>query len=169
MEQASPPDVRTDALRLLSNGIYVLTACVHETIHAASVTWVTQASFQPPLVLMALQRNSHLAQAVRQARRFGLNILEAGQEGVAERFFRHVTVPAETEELEGFAFRSSSARCPLLLDAMAWLECRVAAEPETPGDHCLIMGEVHGAGVRRQGQPLALWGTPWSYGGLKDA
>ena len=51
-------DVRSDAMRLLSNGLYVLTACLSDTIHAATVSWVSQVSFQPPLVMVALQRNS---------------------------------------------------------------------------------------------------------------
>ncbi len=163
----APADVRLDALRMLSNGVYVLTACVGETIHAVTITWVSQVSIQPPLVLAALRRNSRVAGAVRQARRFALNVLEAGQESLAERFFEHTTVPEESQALAGLAFRSSPARCPLLVDALGWVECRVAAEPAAPGDHCLILGEVTGAGVRRQGRPLVLRDTPWSYGGLK--
>ena len=60
-------DVRSDALRMLSNGVYVLTACLGDTVHAATVAWVCQVSFQPPLVMVALQRNSHLAPTVRKA------------------------------------------------------------------------------------------------------
>ncbi|MDQ1300622.1 MAG: 4-nitrophenol 4-monooxygenase/4-nitrocatechol 2-monooxygenase, reductase component [Chloroflexota bacterium] len=53
-------------------------------------------------------------------------------------------------------------------DALGWLERRFAGEPATPGDHVLILGEVTGAGVRRPGQPLPLWMTPWSYGGAGE-
>jgi flavin reductase (DIM6/NTAB) family NADH-FMN oxidoreductase RutF len=159
-----PVEVRTDALRLLSNGVYVLTVCAGDTIHAATVTWATQASVHPPLVLMALRRNSHLADAVRKAHRCALNILETGQEALAATFFEHMTTSIEAESLGSYAFRSSPGRCPLLLDALGWLECRVAAEPETPGDHSLILGEVVGAGVRREGSPMVLGHTPWAYG-----
>jgi flavin reductase (DIM6/NTAB) family NADH-FMN oxidoreductase RutF len=161
-------DVRNDALRLLSNGLYVLTTCVGDTIHAATVSWVTQVSFQPPLVLVALRRNSHLANAVRKAHRFALNVLAADQEALAEKFFTHLTASAGTDELAGYAFRSSQVRCPLLTDSLGWLECRLAAEPPTPGDHSLILGEVTGAGIRRDGKPLVLWATPWFYGGLRE-
>jgi flavin reductase (DIM6/NTAB) family NADH-FMN oxidoreductase RutF len=167
MTLEAPADVRLDALHMLSNGVYVLTACVGETVHAVTVTWVSQVSIQPPLVLTALRRNSRVAGAVRQARRFALNVLEAGQETLAERFFEHTTVPEDSPALSGLAFRSSPARCALLIDALGWVECRVAAEPATPGDHWLILGEVTGAGVRRQGRPLVLHDTPWSYGGLR--
>ncbi len=160
-------EVRSNALRLLSNGLYVLTACQSDTIHAAAVSWVTQASFQPPLVLIALQRNSRLVQAVRQAHRFALNILAADQERLAEKFFGHLTLPVQTTDLVGSAFRPDPAHCPLLMDALGWLECRLAAEPTTPGDHSLLLGEVTAAGLRRAGAPMVLWQTPWAYGGLK--
>ena len=159
-------DVRNDALRMLSNGLYVLTTCAGETLHAATVSWVSQVSFRPLLVMVALRRNSHLADAVRTARRFAINILAADQEMTAEKFFEHTQVRADQETLAGHSFRPSPARCPLLTDAPAWLECRFASEPATPGDHCLIVGEVTGAGVRRREAPLVLWNTRWTYGGV---
>jgi flavin reductase (DIM6/NTAB) family NADH-FMN oxidoreductase RutF len=162
-------DVRLAALHMLSNGVYVLTACVGETIHAVTVTWVSQVSIQPPLVLTAIRRNSRLSGAVRQSRRFALNILESGQEPLAQRFFEHLSLPESSEDISGLAFRSSPAHCPLLMDGLGWVECRVAAEPAAPGDHSLILGEVTGAGVRREGRPLVLGDTPWSYGGLRSA
>lgn len=166
--ESSSTDVRNDVLRLLSNGLYVLTACLGDTIHAAAVSWVTQVSFHPPLVLVALRRNSHLAHAVRKAHRFALNILGAEQQALAQSFFTHLTVPAGVTDLAGYPFRGDPARCPLLTDALGWLECRLAAEPPSPGDHTLFLGEVTGAGLRRAGQPMVLWQTPWSYGGLRE-
>jgi flavin reductase (DIM6/NTAB) family NADH-FMN oxidoreductase RutF len=162
-------DVRSDALRLLSNGLYVLTACVADTIHAAAVSWVSQVSIEPPLVLVALRRNSHLAQAVRKARRFALNIPDADQVALAEPFLSSLTLHVGDPTIAGLAFRTSSAHCPLLTDALGWVECRLAAEPTVPGDHSLLLGEVTGAGVRREGAPLTLWDTAWSYGGLRES
>ncbi len=158
-------DVRGDALRLLSNGLYVLTTCQEDTIHSATVAWVSQVSSEPPLVLVALRRNSHLAHAVRKAHRFALNVLAADQQAIAARFFQYLAATIGSDELGGFAFRPGSGHCPLLTDAMAWLECRLAAEFSSPGDHALFLGEVVGAGVRRQGEPMVLWDTPWYYGG----
>jgi flavin reductase (DIM6/NTAB) family NADH-FMN oxidoreductase RutF len=161
-------DVRSDALQLLSNGLYVLTACVADTIHAAAVSWVSQVSFEPPLVLVAVRRNSHLAHAVRRAHRFALNIIGSEQPALAEPFLGSMTLPVGGQTMAGLAFRSSAAHCPLLTDALGWLECRLAAEPPAPGDHCLLLGEVTGAGIRRAGPPLTLWDTSWTYGGLRE-
>ena len=162
-------DVRSDAMRLLSNGLYVLTACLSDTIHAATVSWVSQVSFEPPLVMVALQRNSHLAHAVRKAHRYAVNILGVDQEALAEKFFAHLTAPVGEQTLAGQSVRGSAAHCPLITDAMAWLECRLAAELPNPGDHSLLLGEVTAAGIRRQGAPMVLWETPWSYGGLSES
>lgn len=158
-------EVRGDALRLLTNGLYVLTACTEDVVHSAAVAWVTQVSAEPVLLLVALRRNSHLAQAVRSARRFALNILADDQLTLAERFFTYATTSAASESLAGFGFREGAGHCPLLTDALAWFECRFAAEPESPGDHVLILGEVTGAGVRRDGKPVVLGRTAWFYGG----
>jgi flavin reductase (DIM6/NTAB) family NADH-FMN oxidoreductase RutF len=160
-----PTDVRSDALRLLSGGLFVLTSCDDDAIHAAAVSWVSQVSSQPVLVLVALRRNSHLAQAVRSSHRFALNILGREQQDIAGRFLSHQVLSVTDEDLAGEAFRMSPSKCPLLTDTLAWLECRFAAEPSSPGDHCLILGEVTSAGVRREGRTLTLWDTPWSYGG----
>jgi flavin reductase (DIM6/NTAB) family NADH-FMN oxidoreductase RutF len=162
-------DVRSDTLRLLSNGLYVLTVCLSDTLHAATVSWVSQVSFQPPLVMVALKRNSRLAHAVRKAHRFAINILGADQESLAEEFFTHLSAPSELQTLAGHSFRNGVGHCPLLTDAMAWLECRLDAELPTPGDHSLMLGEVTGAGVRRQGTPMVLWETPWSYRGSSES
>jgi flavin reductase (DIM6/NTAB) family NADH-FMN oxidoreductase RutF len=161
-------DVRSEALRLLSGGVYVLTACTSDSLHAATVTWAGQVSFQPPLVMVAVRRNSRLAGAVRQAHRFALNILGADQAGLAERFFQHWTASPEAVAAMGAPFRLAAGNCPLLAGTLAWLECRVAAEAPSPGDHALLLGEVTAAGVRRAGPPLVLGDTPWSYGGVGE-
>lgn len=161
-------DVRTEALNFLSNGVYILTAATADTVHAATVTWASQISFQPALVMVALRRNSHLAQAVRKAHRFALNIMADDQHDLAARFFSHFTGSAEGTPGREWPFRMTMAKCPLLTEGMAWLECKLVAEPPSPGDHALMLGEVTGAGVRRQGRPMILHDTPWSYGGIRE-
>lgn len=166
--ETQPGDVRSEALRFMSNGVYILTAAAGETLHAAAVTWASQVSFQPALLVVALRRNSYLAQAVRKAHRFALNIIGEDQAEVAERYFTHFTAPLESAQGADHPFRMTIGRCPLLTDALAWLECKLVAEPSSPGDHALMLGEVTGAGVRRQAKPLVLNDTHWFYGGIRD-
>jgi flavin reductase (DIM6/NTAB) family NADH-FMN oxidoreductase RutF len=157
-------DVRRDALSLITNGLYVLTSRTDDSVHAITVSWVTQVSAQPPVVLVALRRNSHVSAAVRKAKRFALNILASDQFELAEKFFRHVVIAQPTGAIEDAPFRLGQARVPLLTDAVAWVECRLIGSPESPGDHELALGEVIGSGIRRQETPMVLWQTPWTYG-----
>ncbi len=168
MAPETPIDVRAEALHLMSNGVYVLTAAVVDVAHAATVTWASQVSFQPALLLVALRRNSHLAQAVRKAHRFALNIMADDQQESVARYFEHYTGPLEGGRGLESPFRLTLAKCPLLIDALGWLECKLVAEPPSPGDHALMLGEVTGAGIRREGHPMVLRDTPWSYGGLRE-
>jgi flavin reductase (DIM6/NTAB) family NADH-FMN oxidoreductase RutF len=117
--------------------------------------------------MVALRRNSHLAQAVRKAHRFAINILAQDQQALAERFFAHYAVPAEPAGGPDWPFRLTLGKCPLLTEGIAWLECKLVAEPQSPGDHALMLGEVSGAGVRRNTRPMVLHDTPWSYGGIR--
>lgn len=169
MAPEAPIDVRAEALHLMSNGVYILTAAVSDVAHAATVTWASQVSFQPALVLVALRRNSHLAQALRKAHRFALNIMGQEQQELVVRYFEHYTGSLEAVSRSPESpFRLTLGKCPLLTDSLAWLECKLVAEPASPGDHALMLGEVTGAGVRREGRPMVLRDTPWSYGGLRE-
>ena len=94
MTPEPPTDVRVETLRLLSGGLFVLTSCAEDTVHAAAVSWISQVSAEPALVLVALRRNSHLAQAVRDSHRFALNILGKEQEEVAHSFLEHQILSA---------------------------------------------------------------------------
>ena len=164
-----PIDLRHEALRLLSNGLYILTACDGDTAQGVAVSWVSQVSFRPPLVMLALRRDSQVLDAVRGGKRCALNVLAADQTDVASVFFRTVTVSAAAGALAGFPFRTSANHCPLLTNSLGWVECSIVDEPSAPGDHTILLGEVTGAGIRSDTSPMVLWNTPWAYGGLRDA
>ncbi|WP_239651766.1 flavin reductase family protein [Neosynechococcus sphagnicola] len=54
--------------------------------------------------------------------------------------------------------------CPIIQEALGYLECRLVGMVEQ-GDHTVFVGEVIGAGVHREGEPLLLESTGWQYGG----
>ncbi len=153
------------AIRMFQYGLYVLTCGADEQARAASVTWVTQVSMQPRRVAVAVRRDSHIYVALRAAGEFALNVVGEGDKGLASAFFRYV-------EPAGGAFRDyafeagESTGAPLLLDAVAWLECRVVEEANEGGDHGLFIADVLAGDVRQPDVPsMSLTATGWSYGG----
>ena len=54
--------------------------------------------------------------------------------------------------------------CPLLDEALAWLECS-AEQFVSAGDHTLVIGSVLDGAVLREGEPLTQRDLGWTYGG----
>lgn len=150
------------ALRMITYGVYVATSRAGERVAAATVTWLSQVSFEPPLVVVGLRKDSHLFQVVSESGTFAINLLDEGQKKIATTFFR--TPVQQSELLSGYAFQAGQTGSPLLEESPAYLECKVVGSL-AQGDHEVVMGEVIAAGVRREAAPLELRATGWQYGG----
>lgn len=133
------------ALRMIPYGIYVLTARGADgTLAAATVNWVTQSSFKPPLLAVAVKEDSGAHALVKASKAFALNVLGKGQQKLAFSFFKPAVV--DGNKLSGEPFRAGVTGAPLLESAPAFVECRVVNAVEG-GDHTLFLAEVIEAGV----------------------
>lgn len=144
MDEAS----RKTALRMVPYGIYVLTAeAPGGDTAAATVNWVTQTSFEPPLVAVAVKADSGTYEVIKQAGSFALNMLGKTQQGIAFGFFK----PAERNGnmLGDQEIKAGSTGVPLLVAAPAAVECRVV-DTVAQGDHHIVVGEVVDAHVASQ-------------------
>lgn len=151
-------------LRMFHYGLFVATSPGTEGIRAATISWVTQVSFEPKLILVALRKGTAICEAVQSSRRFALHVVGAHQPDFARAFFTGAQGTAE--EIAGHRYHLSAHQVPILEDATAWLECEVVEEAGASGDHALfIAGLVDGA-IAVPGAPaLALRDTVWHYGG----
>src|ERR1700752_1177922 len=96
-------DAKKTALRMIPYGIYVLTADDGKgNIAAATVNWVTQSAFAPPLVVVGVKTDSGAYHAIKTAQTFVLNMLGKDQKGLAFTFFKPATVA--DGKLSGQAF-----------------------------------------------------------------
>lgn len=81
-------NVKKTVLRMIPYGLYVLTAKgKDDTVGAATVNWVTQASFAPPLVVVGVRTDSQVHALIKDSRAFALNVLGKGQQAMAFTFF----------------------------------------------------------------------------------
>jgi flavin reductase (DIM6/NTAB) family NADH-FMN oxidoreductase RutF len=149
-------------LRMIPYGLYVLTARTADGVNAATVSWLSQASFDPPRVIAALRNDSGIWQRARAAGTFAINLLGAGQKDLASAFFRHVEPEGNT--IGGAAFHEGTTGAPILDDVPAYLECRVV-ESLDAGDHTFFLADIVDAGVQNDLAPLAMADTGWNYGG----
>lgn len=158
------PQVKKQTLRLLNYGLYVVTAVDGEEVAAGSVNWLSQASFEPPLVMVAIKEESGLHALVERSGGFAVNVLEAEQQDTAAAFFRPTQV--QGGKLNGYSFEAGpKTGAPLLLDLPAWFEARVTDAVDR-GDHTVYVAEVIEAGLRDpEAIPMFLRDTGWFYGG----
>ncbi len=133
-------DTKKAVLRMIPYGIYVMTAESKDgDTAAATVNWVTQTSFDPPLVAIGVKADSGAYAVARRSGAFALNMLGKGQQAIAFDFFK----PAERDgdTLSGHPIRAGETGVPILAEAAAVAECRLVEVVER-GDHHLFLGEV---------------------------
>lgn len=157
------PKKKKSALRLLSNGMYVITSRNGECFGAATVTWVSQASFQPPLVMAAVRRDSNVFQCLSASRVAALHILGHDQQELAQKFF--APTRASNGSLNGEPFVDGKTAAPILPRVPAYLECRVRQILNGEGDHAVVILEVVEAECGEPVRPLTIADSPWHYGG----
>jgi flavin reductase (DIM6/NTAB) family NADH-FMN oxidoreductase RutF len=125
---------------MIPYGIYVLTADDGKgNIAAATVNWVTQTAFAPPLVVVGVKTDSHAYAALKASKAFALNMLGKEGKGLAFTFFKPAAVA--DGKISGQAYRKGTTGAPLLEAAAGAVECKVTSIVEQ-GDHHIVVGEV---------------------------
>lgn len=150
------------ALRMIPYGLYVLGVGRDNRATASTVNWLTQASFQPPLVVVGVKDGTVTLERLKANGSFAVSVLGTGQKDTAFAFFKHVE--PENGKLAGYAYETQSTGAPVLLDAPAWFECDLVTTVEE-GDHAIVVGRVVDAGVRQETKTLTLAECGVNYGG----
>jgi len=152
---------RQQSLRMLSYGVYILSSENEGEYCVSTITWVSQASFEPPMISVCIKRNSASYEIVKKRGEFILHLLGDNQKELASTFFKPTIF--ENEKLNGQEF-SLENNLPLLKDIPAYIQCKVVEILEN-GDHPLFLAEVVDAKINNDSNPLELRKTGWTYGG----
>jgi len=133
---------------------------------AGTVSWLMQTSIHPPMITIALRKDSDLAETVAKARVFNIHILGKEDEKIVERFSGDSDITAQQINDLGFEL-SENAESPLFDCGVAILECEAVDDVVTDGDHMLFVSKVTNAEVRHtDAQALHRWETAFEYGGV---
>lgn len=149
-------------LRKIPHGLYICGVKDGDEVNGFTASWVMQASFKPPLIVNCVNKSSISHAMIKDSGVFSLSFLGAEQKYLAQQFFKpQRRVGNKFEEVE---FYLGETGCPIISDTLGYVECKVLGAVEK-GDHTVYVGEVIGAGVHREGEPLLLENTGWNYGG----
>ncbi|KGG16907.1 MULTISPECIES: diflavin flavoprotein [unclassified Prochlorococcus] len=110
-------------------------------INSAMVaSWISQASFSPPGITIAVAKDRAVESLLHIEDLFALNILNQSNHQKLLKQFLQPFLPG-ANRLSGLDLLRTPGNQPILPEALAWLECCVKQRMEC-GDHWLIYAEV---------------------------
>lgn len=118
----------------------VLSARVGDAESAMLASWVSQASFVPPGLTIAVAKDRAVEGLVLTGSKFVLSILGQGNSGPVTKQLLKSFKPGESR-LEGLPTKQTESGLYILSDGIAWLECTVKSRIET-GDHWVLYATV---------------------------
>jgi flavin reductase (DIM6/NTAB) family NADH-FMN oxidoreductase RutF len=138
-------------------GIYVLTTFHEEKVNGMIASWVSQVSYDPPMVMAAIHPNRYSHHLIMQSGFFALHILARNQADLLQRFKGSDPV-AKFASISWVRGRNG---CPILKESLAYMECEVKTSC-APGNHTLFVAEIKDAGIISDNEPL----STLEYGGI---
>ena len=146
----SPAEFKAALSRWVTGVTVVTTRSRGGELAGLTASSFTSVSLEPPLVLFCLAHSSTGKPAFDATDGFVINILSAGQRTLSARFAQQ-----GGDKFAGVAWHAGLRGMPLLDEALAHLECRIA-QVHPGGDHLLVVGEVEEVHVREE-QPLVYY------------
>ena len=127
-------------LACIPQSIYVMTAEHEQRQRGVMVSWVQQAGFDPPMVLVALRKGNDIVPLIHDSRCFALSqIVE--DDRLAWKKFSHR--PADDDNpLDAFEIERRVTGAPILKRAAAFMDCTLIRHLDIDGDHDLYVGLI---------------------------
>jgi flavin reductase (DIM6/NTAB) family NADH-FMN oxidoreductase RutF len=150
-----------NVLERIPYGIFVIaTTSRTDGLRGIIATWVTQLSFEPPLVAVSVEKKGDLADALRRSGQFSLSLVPATGLQVAKNILKagsHLNGPEVFD-----AFTGPLIDPPILRDSSGALICQIQQVVDT-GDHDLFIAEVVKGIDAGMTPALTLRETGWKY------
>lgn len=146
-------DRTEQAVGRIVGSLCVVAAKRAEVTSAMLASWVSQASFNPPGLTIAVAKDRAIEPLMHTGDKIVLNILQEGMN--LRRHFLKPFAPGE-DRFAGLATLVADNGCPILSDALAYLECNVESRIEC-GDHWLVYAVVDNGKVLQPGGMTAVY------------
>ncbi|MEH2069282.1 MAG: diflavin flavoprotein [Nostoc sp.] len=138
--QSVPATNVEQAVGRIIGSLCVLTAKQEDISSAMLASWVSQASFNPPGLTVAVAKDRAVESLTHSGNKFVLNILKEGNHLGLMKHFLKPFGPGQ-DRFAGVAAQEAQNGSPILNDALAYLECSVENRMES-GDHWLVYATI---------------------------
>ena len=141
-------DRTAQAVGRVVGSLCVMSAKRENVTSAMLASWVSQATFNPPGITIAVAKDRALESLTHMGDKFVLNILAEEKKNL-QRYFLKPFAPGE-DRFIGVETKEANNGCPILIDALAYLECKIANRMEC-GDHWLVYAVVENGQLLNDG------------------
>jgi flavin reductase (DIM6/NTAB) family NADH-FMN oxidoreductase RutF len=161
------------ALDLMNYGMYVIGSRGAAGLNVMAAHWLMQISFKPRMVALSLENDARTLANVRETRVFSVNVMGEESRALVASFLQPANPtkiigrtgqPHAVDKRAGVEYKTMATGCPILRDALAWMECEVEGGLPT-GDHTLVVARVIDGGQIAHGKPLRDDDLGWTYSG----
>lgn len=158
MHDITPPelDVKSrrgigQALGGIPQGLYILSAAHEMRCRAVMVSFVQQAGFAPPTVVVALNKGRDIVPLIHDSHAFALSQI-AEDDRLLLKKFADRRQGADDGPLDGMETFKKATGSPILCRAVGYLDCRLVRHIDVDSDHDLYVGHVLSGGLLNKGK-----------------
>ena len=141
------------ALHNLSYGLYVVASQKQGKLNAQIANTVVQVTSEPPTISVCINKQNLTHEFITESKVFVASVLS---QDTPLFFIGHFGFKSgrEVDKFKDINYRLGEAKAPIVLDhSLAYLEARVINQLDV-GTHTIFIGELVGAEVLREGEPL---------------
>ena len=135
------------ALGRLSGGLYIITAKKGDISSAMLASWVSQASFEPLGITIAVAKDRAIESFMHLGDRFVLNVLEEGNYQILVKHFLKRFAPGADRFADVKTYPATNGS-PILADSLAYIECEVVSRMEC-SDHWIVYSTINAGRVAK--------------------
>jgi flavin reductase (DIM6/NTAB) family NADH-FMN oxidoreductase RutF/rubredoxin len=141
------------ALHNLSYGLYVVASQKQGKLNAQIANTVVQVTSEPPTISVCINKQNLTHEFISESKVFTASMLSRD---TPLSFIGHFGFKSgrEVDKLKDVNYKLGETKAPIVLDhSLAYLEARVINQVDV-GTHTIFIGELVGADVLREGEPM---------------
>jgi flavin reductase (DIM6/NTAB) family NADH-FMN oxidoreductase RutF len=139
------------ALGRIVSGVYIATVSNEDKPDGMMASWVGQAAFDPPALMMSVNNTRDFKKYLSVGQRFSINILSKSNMDI----FKNFAKPHNEQKFDGIKLESGRVgQAPVFSDCVGYLDLVVKSSADA-GDHTVYVGEiVGGAMLNEEAEPM---------------
>jgi flavin reductase (DIM6/NTAB) family NADH-FMN oxidoreductase RutF/rubredoxin len=141
------------ALYKLGYGLYVVCSRRGDKLNGQIANTVFQITSEPPTIAVSINKNNLTHEFISESKVLAVSVLS---QDTPLSFIGHFGFKSgrDIDKLEGINYKTGETQAPVVTDnTLAYLEARVIQEVDV-GTHTIFIGELVGADVLREGEPM---------------